>query len=570
MKKLSRLLLYNWCFNTLAIAMCLSNLSYGQSYSISSKGANYGNGGAYNAPTVTKQYIMPSYNAPKSVSSFGTSQSGSSTSSYSGSSSSYSYGSSAVYRSKWQQKYDKYNKKELALTKAKEVAAKEWKTNADKVILNYNAGKFFEAEKIRRSFPNYAPDGVGDIIKYENPDPNGYDPSMYLGKPFQDEYENRFQFICLLLMGELKEYNEIIEYYQNHFVEIKYDRNYRPISYTYNHQEQTPALVKKFQNFTYPEILQLESVYIEALKQKSGKIAARKYWTAVSNYYVPYIKGKVTDLKEKSRCYNNIAMVQLQLGLTEDAVKYFDKQLSLTPNDYLVRFTVLQNIVDYTNTSLQNDTAAIAYCLKGLNYLLTLAPVKTDKELTYTINFDKVILLMGLKNYQEACSVLKSSGTTAQQNNFTYWLLESRLYLEIDSIDSFLSLTQKMAHNLENITPLQSAEFGTLLAEWGMKYANQYARAENEYNQAIALFPSDWTYSLRLAQIYEHQNKDNEAIELLENLIIDNPDEFPLYLQLGDQYVKKGKTKKAKEQYFLALAKGAILSNEAAAITNPK
>jgi tetratricopeptide (TPR) repeat protein len=237
---------------------------------------------------------------------------------------------------------------------------------------------------------------------------------------------------------------------------------------------------------------------------------------------VPYIKGKVTDLKEKSRCYNNIAMVQLQLGLTEDAVKYFDKQLNLTPDDYLLRFTVLQNIVDFTNTSLQNDTAAMAYCLRGLNYLLTLDPVRTDKELTYTINFDKVILLMGVKNYKDAYSVLKSSGMANQQNNFTHWLLESRLYLEIDSTPSFISLTQKMAHNMEKITPLQSAEFGTLLAEWGMKYANKYAEAEKEYNEAIVLFPSDWTYALRLAQIYEHQSKDNEAFALLELIILMN------------------------------------------------
>jgi hypothetical protein len=34
--------------------------------------------------------------------------------------------------------------------------------------------------------------------------------------------------------------------------------------------------------------------------------------------------------------------------------------------------------------------------------------------------------------------------------------------------------------------------------------------------------------------------------------------------------MKKGKTKKAKEQYLLALSKGAVLSDEAATIANPK
>jgi Tfp pilus assembly protein PilF len=574
MYSIKQLKLYPYNFLTLLAAGILFNTNVQSqtytTYTTYSQGANYGYGGHYVQPVVTKTYTLNSsgYTSPQSNYNYGSGNSGSS-SSYTPS---YSSGSSTyLYRSRWERKLEKNKQKELLATQAQELAAKQWYEKAEAVMKQYKEGNFYEAEKIRRSFNSWAPSGVGDIVKFIEYDPNGYRPEDLSGHPFQIKYENKFHYISMMLMGELAQYENVVEYYGIHFTESTYSgkddaQGHSIYNHKYNHNEQTAKLIQIFKDFTYPEILKLESIYIEALKQDSGKVAAQKYWTAVSNYYVPYIKQKVTDRDEKSRCYNTIAMVQLQLGLTQDALKYFDKQLALSLGDKMLQFTVLQNIIDYSAIARQNDTATLNYCLKGLNSLLESDSIKADKNITYVINYNKAILLMGLNDNRAAYQALNEQSSLPQANDFPHKFLKARLLLNMDSSRQCSDLTNEMVMNMKDLTPLQSAELGNILAEWGMKYAGQYAEAEKEYSSAILFVPDNWSYPLRLAQIYAYQGKDKEAIALLENTILENPDEFPLYIELGNEYMKTGKTKKAKENYLLARAKGAVLNNEAAAL----
>jgi tetratricopeptide (TPR) repeat protein len=540
----------------------------GTPYHSYSQGSNYGNGPQYVAPIVTTtwNFNYTTYTPPV-VYSYGNGNGGSQTGGQYYSTSGYGSGGPYLYRNTWLLKYEQRQREELLKIKAIEVAAKAWKEKADEVMLQYSKGNFLEAEKIRRSFSFLAPEGVGDIVKLEDPDPNLHDRSMLLGYPFQKKYENRYAYVEILLMAELKEYAHVKEYYEMFFTEseiIKFNRAPTPnvYKYTYNWQEQTPKLIEIFKDFTYPEILKLESAYIEALKHESGKPAARKYWTEVSNFYVPYIKAKVTDTMERSRCFNNIAMVQLQLGLIQDAITNFKKQLILTPNNYQAQFSVLQNIVEYAMAGQQKDSSVMQYCLDGFNHILNNEAARADKDFIYAVNYNKAVVLITMNDNKNAYKVLFSQKYIPARNSFSHQNLQAQVLVNLDSFNRFNELTAEMVHRYSEQSDTQRTVFGNMLAEFLLKGANEYEQAEKNYLQAMELMPSNWAYPLRLAEIYAHQNKDKEAITLLGNTINNFPDEYQLYLELADEYLKTKQTKKAKANYRLAVEKGAEVSPE--------
>ena len=67
---------------------------------------------------------------------------------------------------------------------------------------------------------------------------------------------------------------------------------------------------------------------------------------------------------------------------------------------------------------------------------------------------------------------------------------------------------------------------------------------------------------MRLAEIYYNLNNSAKSISILNKTILDNEDEYQLYVVLADILRKTGQSKKAKENYILAKNKGAFLQDD--------
>jgi len=577
-----------------------------QTYNTYYQGGNNNSGGAYVAPLITRTYTFksntftpaPAY-TPATVNNY------SSGASYSSGSS--SSGETILYRSRWSRRADRLYAAHQEKIQQQNIKAQEWANQTKTVMRHFAAGKLEEAEKIRRSVWGIAPIGAAPIIKAANIDLLG--PGMFSEYAYEFKYVKMYNYTCLLLLLELKAYKEAEQHYRDYFT----DGN------TFNHQEQTERLVKIFNTFTYPEIFQLESAYIEALEHVKGRAVAQKHWMAVSNFYVPYIDAKITDLTQKSRCYNTLAMVQFQLGLGNDAVKYFKKQFKVNPDDYLARFTVLQNIVEYTLNSKVNDTTVTRFCLDEFNNLLNSSAALKNPELTFSINYNKACLLLAVGRPEEAEAAINSQVHVEAHNNFPLLILKANILMKALAKplpDSELEIKER---ELDNYTAAQRREFDSLLgagafdngqaartlrfkrtdeqfaimqqitdlypsltkeqlleakiysAEYYVQNFIDYEMAKSGYEMIIMSESIKWPYQLRIAEINVLGKKYSEAVDLLKKTIAENPEEYSLYLVLADIYrTNLNNPKEAKANYKLALEKGALLSSEVSAFIASK
>ena len=588
-------------------------------YNTYSQGPSYGNGGAYVAPIVTKTYITNYTNTYYGTQNSGrtAATAGSVTVSYNTSASS----RNIFYRSSWSRRIDRFQRKQLSIAREKAIEAKAWKNQADEVLSYHKLGNSLKAEEIRRSIYMTPPPSLGGYLRDNYPDPSIH---YYSIREYELKYTRAYHFVCIQLLAELKNYKGVLEFYHKSFSQgtlkgsYKYKEYYdlNDYNYIYNHQEQTDYLIKCFKDFSYPDILKLESLVLEALTHESGIHEARKRWTAISEFYLPYIKSKVTDKNEKSLCYNIIAMVQLQLGRSEEAVSYFKKQLALSPGDEILHFSVYQNIVEFLLSSSQKNDQLIHYCLDGLDKLLGQAVLKKHSpELIYFIKYNTATLLLVSKDLQKAEEVVNSQQDISNKNKFSHNLLKASILIQLinklgiqyllptegeqrkklfptntpaqrqvfdslyiagyfdnkgpDYMQLIFNKTQELTKVKKDLfdeaTSFSSlserVEMDVVLAEEQV-LKKDYEGASLSYELIAGFSEDNWPYLMRLAEIYYNLNNSAKSISILNKTILDNEDEYQLYVVLADILRKTGQSKKAKENYILAKNKGAFLQDD--------
>ncbi len=168
-------------------------------------------------------------------------------------------------------------------------------------------------------------------------------------------------------------------------------------------------------------------------------------------------------------------------------------------------------------------------------------------------SLDPSTIKVGIKNAEKALEL--------SPNNLHYYLLLSELFERDKNYDQAAKTMQKMLKNIPN-----TDQYALDLASYYMmseKYEDAikaFIKAENaigispeitKQKQQLYLidaFPQEDKYIVELAQLYFNNNKNKEAIELLEGVLKKKENSYYARLVLHDIFNQGGQKEKAREQ----------------------
>lgn len=102
------------------------------------------------------------------------------------------------------------------------------------------------------------------------------------------------------------------------------------------------------------------------------------------------------------------------------------------------------------------------------------------------------------------------------------------------------------------------------LGDLYLNFTKEYAKAEGEYKQAIALNPQDANAYRALFSLYAdfgYKTGTTAAVDIMKQAIANNPKAIDLYVLLAQYYAKTGDTANARAEYSAAIAQAQAQNN---------
>jgi len=266
-------------------------------------------------------------------------------------------------------------------------------------------------------------------------------------------------------------------------------KNYKSAIETYNSvllidPKNVNAWIQKGRCFAAVKLTdKAEESYTNALKYAPDNTEAQTYLAelyaeSMSANEVMEKLSEIPNIKISSDFYSKTAYSLHQKGDTDNALKYYQKALSLNPNDKSLYLNIAQ-IYNGKN----NFTEAIKY----------------SKEAMVRFPNDKQVKTLN--------SEINSRQTGA-------------IYEEATKLRDSGKYTEAIA--AYNKIPNQGYE--TYVGIAGVyQLLKDYPHAIEYYKKALAVKPSDEEVSVALAGVYIYDNKNNEAEPLLRNVLVKNP-----------------------------------------------
>ena len=151
----------------------------------------------------------------------------------------------------------------------------------------------------------------------------------------------------------------------------------------------------------------------------------------------------------------------------------------------------------------------------------------------------------GAEKYLRAATKLKPS-ENAPQNQEIAWMALGRLLESSDPQQALLAYRSAAVQ-----VPTDPAPY--LAAAPLFEKQNQFAEAEHEYQQVLAIDPKSVPALIGVARIYARGNRFSEAGDLLRQVVAQNPDSAPAHVALGRVLAADGKNDAAISEFEAAL-----------------
>lgn len=191
--------------------------------------------------------------------------------------------------------------------------------------------------------------------------------------------------------------------------------------------------------------------------------------------------------------------IRTNVGNIEEAIKYFNKSLSLNPRYYLA-FNGL-GLAYSMKGDMQESLKAYQKCLE-------INPTFSEAR----NNLGSVYQEMGFIDRAEEEFKKAISDQNYTSRELPYYNL-SRLYFTQDRLEEALNHVQKsvqinnrlaMAHNLQGLI---------------LEKLNRLSEAAASYEKAVKIFPEEINFSFNLAVAHFKNNETNKAAEIFERIL---------------------------------------------------
>lgn len=269
---------------------------------------------------------------------------------------------------------------------------------------------------------------------------------------------------------------------------------------------------------------------------------------------------KATTIDED--VYNKIisdqTLREIVSNLIKASIKVIQDQLEFQPNN-IENLSIMGKILLYTNSF----EASINYHRK----IIELKPDNWESYLYLGLAYE------GLENYEQAIFYLKRATVSNQYLSEAYWIM-GRIYIKLGNyglalknyekaveispnntryLNSLAKLYYILEKNTQAIRTLQLAIDINPNSKWSYFYLGQCLEKEynfdlaiEQYEKSINIDPQFTEAKLALAKLYQMNGNSKRAIEILEELAIDNND-TEVYLNLAQMYYSTANYIKAKE-----------------------
>jgi tetratricopeptide (TPR) repeat protein len=105
-----------------------------------------------------------------------------------------------------------------------------------------------------------------------------------------------------------------------------------------------------------------------------------------------------------------------------------------------------------------------------------------------------------------------------------------------------------------------------LAGEFPKQAPEYFAKAESAYRQAVKLFPEYEDPRTNLASILVEQKRYAEAINECQTVLMENPESFSAYMNMGNAYYAQGKLDEALGAYLHAMHLQPVNANTLASV----
>lgn len=156
------------------------------------------------------------------------------------------------------------------------------------------------------------------------------------------------------------------------------------------------------------------------------------------------------------------------------------------------------------------------------------------------VSYKKALLLK--PNYTDAAlslSILYNDLGRYEEGRLIFNRSKKQVSFEAEVHDPYLNEKLSQKH----------LELGGLYEKY-----HRFIEAEHEYRKALDLIPNDPQPVLRLARLFEKQNKGSLAVKLLQDLLNKDPKFTPALIRLGLTYYTQGRMIDALGEWEKALA----------------
>jgi tetratricopeptide (TPR) repeat protein len=286
-------------------------------------------------------------------------------------------------------------------------------------------------------------------------------------------------------------------------------------------------------------------LYIDSLQMLSSEFNDTTYnwinYSSAAKLAIPLEKLK-QDLYKKSlefyelsmlldsthyESYVNGAFVCSKLGESEKALEYFEKAYELKPDDVNVLnsyFAVLLNNKRY------EEALAISQEI-----------LKNDPE-DLNVLFNQAVILEGLERKKEA---LELYNRILELDPNSKDVLFNRALLYLNETNNIAKQLIALRDSIENNPKAQGLiDRSNKLIE---EQKGFFGKAESDFRKVLDIDPGDSETMRFLGYCYLNQEKTDQAIEVLEKLTQNEPDNKEAWGYLSIAYAKKGLAQKAKE-----------------------
>lgn len=286
-------------------------------------------------------------------------------------------------------------------------------------------------------------------------------------------------------------------------------------------------------------------LYIDSLQQLSSEFEDTAYnwinYSSAAKLALPLEKLK-QDLYRKSlefyelailldstryEAYVNGAFVCSKLGESEKALGYFEKAYELKPDDINVLnsyFSVLLNNKRYEE-ALDVSQKILKSNPKDLNVM-----------------FNQAVILENLERKEEALALYNRIIEQDPRSKDAYF---NQALLYLNETNNIAKQLIALRDSLENNPKAQGLiDRSTKLIEEQKTF---FGKAESDFVKVLEIDPGDSESMRFLGYCYLNQEKTDRAIEVLEELTQNEPDNKEAWGYLSIAYAKKGLAQKAKE-----------------------